>query len=73
MVQKLKERQFYNVPIRKVETVPKEHIKLVKFKNGLIALHGISRNNVSMFKFVKESRLTALEKKYGKVKKYRKR
>ena len=68
---KLKERQFYNVGTRKKEIVPAEYIKVVKFKNGTHALLGLSRDNVKMFKLFSESKLEKMEKKYGKVKRYR--
>lgn len=68
---KLKERQFYNVSTRKREMVPAEYIEIVKFKNGAFALLGLSKENVKMFKLLKEDKVEKLEKKYGKAKKYR--
>lgn len=69
---KLKERQFYNVKTRKREMVPTDYIEVVKFKNGAYALLGISRDNVNMFKLFSVDKLDKMEKKYGKVKRYRK-
>jgi hypothetical protein len=68
---KLKERQFYNVGTGKKEMVPAEYIEVVKFKNGTHALLGLSRDNVKMFKLFSESKLEKMEKKYGKVKRYK--
>lgn len=67
----LKERQFYNVSNRKKEMVPAEYINVVKFKNGAYALLGLSRNNIKMFKLLKDSKIEIMEKKYGKAKKYK--
>lgn len=69
---KLKERQFYNVGTKKKEMVPADYIEVVKFKNGVYALLGISRNNINMFKLFSEDKLYNMEKKYGKVRNYRK-
>ena len=68
---KLKERQFYNVSTRKREMVPAEYIEVVQFKNGAFALLGLSKENVRMFKLLKEDKVEKLEKKYGKARKYR--
>ncbi len=70
-MQKLKERQFYNVSTRRKEMVPEEYIKIVKFKNGAYSLQGLSRDNVKMFKLISETKLEKMEKKYGKAKRYR--
>ena len=67
----LKERQFYNVSTRKREMVPAEYIEVVKFKNGAYSLLGLSKENVKMFKLIKEDKVPSMEKKYGKVKRYR--
>lgn len=67
----LKERQFYNVSTRKRETVPKDYIEIVQFKNGAFALMGLSRENVKMFKLISEDKLDKMEKKYGNAKRYR--
>ena len=69
---KLKERQFYNVGTGKREMVPADYIEVVKFKNGSYALLGISKHNVNMFKLFSVDKLDKMEKKYGKVKRYRK-
>jgi hypothetical protein len=68
---KLKEREFYNVSLRKREMVPTEYIEVVKFKNGMYSLLGLSKDNVKMFKLFSESKLDKMEKKYGKYRKYR--
>jgi hypothetical protein len=60
----LKERQFYNVSTRKREMVPAEYIKIVKFKNGAHSLLGLSKENVKMFKLIKEDKVPSMEKKY---------
>lgn len=67
----LKERQFYNVSTRKREMVPAEYIEVVKFKNGAHSLLGLSKENVKMFKLIKEDKVHSMEKKYGKVRRYR--
>jgi hypothetical protein len=67
----LKERQFYNVSTRKREMVPAEYIEVVKFKNGAYSLLGLSKENVKMFKLIKEDKVPSMEKKYGKAKRYR--
>lgn len=67
----LKERQFYNVSTRKREMVPAEYIEVVKFKNGAHSLLGLSKENVKMFKLIKEDKVPSMEKKYGKAKRYR--
>lgn len=67
----LKERQFYNLSTRKNEMVPAQYIEIVKYKNGAHALVGLSRENMKMFKLVKENSVPKLEKKYGKAKRYR--
>lgn len=67
----LKERQFYNVSTRKREMVPAEYIEVVKFKNGAHSLLGLSKENVKMFKLIKEDKVPSMEKKYGKVRRYR--
>ena len=67
----LKERQFYNVSTRKREMVPAEYIEVVKFKNGAHSLLGLSRENVKMFKLIKEDKVPSMEKKYGKARRYR--
>ena len=69
---KLKERQFYNVAEKKREMVPAEFIRVVQFKNGAHALYGLSKFNDKMFKLISDNKLAAMEKKYGKSKKYRK-
>ena len=69
---KLKERQFYNVSTRKREMVPIDYIEVVKFKNGVHALLGISKENVKLFKLFSEEKLIKMEKKYGKSRNYRK-
>ena len=71
-MKKLTERQFYNVSEKKIEVVPKDFIEVVKFKNGSYALLGLSKNNVKMFKLISESKLSKFEKKFGKVRKYKK-
>lgn len=68
---KLKERQFYNVGTGKREMVPADYITMVKFKNGAIAMLGISRDNVKMFKLVSEKKIEKMEDKYGRAKRYR--
>ena len=68
---KLKERQFYNVSTGKREMVPADYITMVKFKNGAIAMQGISRDNVKMFKLVSEKKIEKMEDKYGRAKRYR--
>ncbi len=68
----LKERQFYNVVTGKKEMVPADYIEVVKFKNGAHALLGISKYNDKMFKLFSETKLEKMEKKYGKVRNYRK-
>jgi len=67
----LKERQFYNLSTRKKEMVPAEYIEVVKFKNGAYSLLGLSRDNMKMFKLIKENKVSSMEKKYGKAKRYR--
>ena len=67
----LKERQFYNVSTRKREMVPAEYIEVVKFKNGAHSLLGLSKENVKMFKLIKEDKVPSMEKKYGKTRSYR--
>ena len=67
----LKERQFYNVSTRKKEMVPTEYIEVVKFKNGAHSLLGLSKENVKMFKIIKEDKVPSMEKKYGKTRRYR--
>jgi hypothetical protein len=67
----LKERQFYNVSTGKREMVPAEYIEVVKFKNGAYSLLGLSRDNMKMFKLIKENKVSSMEKKYGKAKRYR--
>lgn len=67
----LKERQFYNVSTRKREMVLAEYIEVVKFKNGAHSLLGLSKENVKMFKLIKEDKVPSMEKKYGKAKRYR--
>ena len=62
---------FYNVSTRKREMVPAEYIKVVKFKNGAYSLLGLSRDNIKMFKLIKEDKVSSMEKKYGKAKRYR--
>ena len=68
---KVKERQFYNVGTGKREMVPADYITMVKFKNGAIAMQGISRDNVKMFKLVSEKKIEKMEDKYGRAKRYR--
>ena len=68
----LKDRQFYNVSTRKREMVPEEYIEVVEFKNGAHSLLGLSKENVKMFKFIKEDKVKTMEKKYGKSRRYRK-
>tara|TARA_B110000967_G_C18512087_1_gene376872 strand:- start:29 stop:244 length:216 start_codon:yes stop_codon:yes gene_type:complete len=68
---KLKERQFYNVGSRKTEMVPTQYIEVVKFKNGIYALLGVSKKNENMFKIFPQDKLDKMEKKYGKSKKYK--
>ena len=67
----LKERQFYNVSTRKKEMVPADYIEVVKFKNGAHSLLGLSRDNVKMFKLIKEDKVPSMEKKYGKTRRYK--
>jgi hypothetical protein len=68
---KLKEREFYNVSLRKKEIVPAEYIEVVRFKNGAYSLLGLSKDNMKMFKLISESKITSMEKKYGKSRNYR--
>jgi len=68
---KLKNREFYNVSKRKNEIVPVEYIKVVKFKNGVYALLGLSYENENMFKIFSTDKLDKMEDKYGKSKKYK--
>jgi len=68
---KLKEREFYNVSLRKKEIVPAEYIEVVRFKNGAYSLLGLSKDNMKMFKLISESKITIMEKKYGKSRNYR--
>ena len=69
---KLKERQFYNVQTGKNEMIPADFIEIVKFKNGAVALLGLSRKNVKLFKLFSPGKLSQMEKKYGKARKYKK-
>ena len=68
---KLKAREFYNVSLRKKEIVPAEYIEVVRFKNGAYSLLGLSKDNMKMFKLISESKITIMEKKYGKSRNYR--
>ena len=45
---KLKEREFYNVSLRKKEIVPAEYIEVVRFKNGAYSLLGLSKDNMKI-------------------------
>ena len=62
---KLKERQFYNVGLQRREMAPANKIKLKKMKNGRFALKYVNRSGDKMYKFVKQSAVKRLKKKYG--------
>ena len=68
---KLTERQFYNVSTRKVETIPMDRIRIVKFKNGTYSLLALSKNDIKLFKILSVKKIDIMEKKYGKSVKYK--
>ena len=70
---KLKERQFFDVTTRRRELVPADYITVVIFKNGAYALKGQAKYGNYLFKIISDSKVTSMERKYGKAKRYSRR
>ena len=63
---KLKEREFYCVGPRRKCTAPADSIRIVEFRNGIHAMEAyIPRHNAYAYKFIKDSKVTGMYKKYG--------
>ena len=63
---KLKEKEFYCVGQRKRCTAKVEDICVVEFRNGAVALEAyIPKYDTTAYKFIKQSKINAMTKKYG--------
>ena len=50
--------------------VPANYITVVIFKNGAYALKAVGKQNEKLFKLIGDSKVTSMERKYGKAKRY---